>query len=68
MAGELKTISCKEAWQIMQDDPRAYLVDIRSRLKMQLAVILQRLCCSRLIVQHRQRRVYRLVMTIRGMA
>ena len=33
MAGELKTISCKEAWQIMQDEPRAYLLDIRSSME-----------------------------------
>jgi len=33
VAGELKTISCKEAWQIMQDEPRAYLLDIRSSME-----------------------------------
>ncbi len=33
MAGDLKTITCQEAWQIMQDEPRAYLVDIRSSME-----------------------------------
>jgi len=33
VAAELKTISCKEAWQIMEDEPRAYLLDIRSSME-----------------------------------
>ena len=33
MAGDLKTITCQEAWQIMQDEPRADLVDIRSSME-----------------------------------
>jgi len=33
VTAELKTISCKEAWQIMQDEPRAYLLDIRSSME-----------------------------------
>jgi rhodanese-related sulfurtransferase len=33
VAAELKTIGCQEAWQIMQAEPRAYLVDIRSSME-----------------------------------
>jgi rhodanese-related sulfurtransferase len=31
--GEVKTISPQEAWQIMQDDPRAVLIDVRSDME-----------------------------------
>ena len=30
---EVKTISPQEAWQIMEDEPRAVLVDVRSDME-----------------------------------
>ena len=33
MTAKLNTIGCQEAWQILQDNPRAFLVDIRSGME-----------------------------------
>jgi len=33
MSAKLNTLSCQQAWQLLQDEPRAMLVDVRSGME-----------------------------------
>ncbi len=33
MSAKLKTLTCQQAWQLLQDEPRAMLVDVRSGME-----------------------------------